>query len=70
MTELSATLQSMLFPPIVAVHPADAVTLISEGIVIAIFPLLSLFGNVYTVVKSIVKVQVAPTVSQPLLSKL
>ena len=55
--------------PIVAVHPDVVFTVKSLGIVKSIFPLLFLLGKVYTVVKSTLKVHVAPTVSQLLLLK-
>lgn len=57
----------MLLPPIVAIHPVE-LTVKSLGIVIAIFPLLLLFGKVYTVVNLTIKLHSALIVSHPELS--
>ena len=55
--------------PIVPVHPLVVFKVRSEGMVRSIFPLLSLLGKVYTVVKITVKVHAMPAISQPLLLK-
>lgn len=58
-TEVPTRLHSIVKLPIVAVQPVDT-TVKSLGSVKAIFPLLSLFGKVYTVVTLKVKLHEAP----------
>lgn len=63
-----ASAQSIVELPIVAVQPVET-TVKSLGIVSEIFPLLDLFGNVYTVVNFTLKLHVALIAVHPLLSR-